>query len=216
MPDAVAENLIAHGSYAYFRNGEPAGVNETWAIYGLLDGAQFTRSARHAPSFGSTITVEAWANADGITRFTVEWENTTPQAVPHASAVYTITTAEITVARTVNGVTQAPIQLPTPANLVISPLLRCFQGPAIKQVAELGHGERVPVLVPWIHNPINAELLLTPQLDLRSARKLNSENGLDCFEYVGGNYDDAARFWLNADDQMVKYTFGEWLVEASY
>jgi hypothetical protein len=80
----------------------------------------------------------------------------------------------------------------------------------------LGRGEQVPVLVPWIHDPRNAEFLLTPQLDLRSARKLSSENDLDCYEYVGGNYDDAARFWLNAQGQMVKYTFGEWLIESGY
>lgn len=216
MPEAVAENIIAHGSYTYWRSGEPAGVSETWASYGGPEGVQFTRSARHAPSFGSTITVEAWANSSTITRFTVEWENATPEAVPHASAAYTLTAAEITVERTLSGVAQTSIQLPTPAHLVISPLLRCFQGAAIKQVAELGRGERVPVLVPWIHDPRNAELLLTPQLDLRSAKKLSSENDLDCYEYVGGNYDDAARFWLKANGQMVKYTFGEWLVEIGY
>lgn len=212
MPEAVAENLIAHGSYAYWRNGEPAGVSETWAVYGLPDGTQLTRSARQAPSFGSTITVEAWANAGGITRFTVEWENTTPGAVPQASATYTITTTEITVERALSGATQPTVQLPIPPNLVVSPLLRCFQGPAIAQVAQLGQGARVPVLVPWIHDPRNAEFLLTPQLDPRSAKKLSTENDLDCYEYVGGNYDDAARFWLNAEGLMVKYKFGEWQV----
>lgn len=214
MLEVVAENLIAQGGYAYFRNGVLTDVRETWAVCGWPDGTHCTRAARHAPSFGSVIQVEAWGSAEGISRFKVAWENTLPEAVPQTNATYTITTTKITVERTLSGAPQPSVQLPTPPNLVVSPLLRCFQGPAIRRVAGLGRGERVPVLVPWIHDPGNAELLLTPQLDPRSAQKLSTKNGVDCYAYVGGNYDDAARFWLNGDDQMVKYEFGEWRVES--
>lgn len=216
MLEAVAENLIAQGSYTYLRNGEPAGVSETWAVYGGPNGTVYTQAERQAPDYGSTITVGAWAEAGKISQFMVEWKNTSPEAVALAQAHYTITERHIEVERSINNSPFYSRQLPTPPNLVVSPLLRCFQGPAIKQVAELGHGERVPVLVPWIHDPRNTELLLSPQLDSRSAKLLNTENDLDIYAYVGGNYDDAARFWLNADGQMVKYELGEWRVENSY
>lgn len=216
MPEVVAENLLTHGNYSYWRNGEPTTLGETWAVYGGPNGAIYTQAERQAPDYGSIIKVGAWAEAGKITQFTVEWKNTSPEAVALAQARYTITEQHIEVERSINNGPPHITQLPALANLVISPLLRCFQGVAIKQVAELGRGERVPVLVPWIHDPLNAELLLTPQLDPRSARLLSTENDLDIYAYVGGNYDDAARFWLNSANEMVKYEFGEWRVESSY
>lgn len=214
--ETVAETPLTSGHYAYWRNGVLTSVSETWAVYLWPDGAIYTRAERLAPEYGSTIVVEAWAEAGKISRFTVEWKNTSPEAVALAQARYTITEHHIKVERSINSSPAHITQLPTPPILPVAPLLRCFQGPAIKQVAELGRGERVPVLVPWIHNPLNAELLLTPQLDLRSAKLLSIENDLHIYEYVGGNYDDAARFWLNADGQMVKYVFGNWRVEIGY
>jgi len=215
MLEAVAENLIAQGSYIYFRNGALTDVRETWAVFSWPEGKHCIRAARRAPSFGSSIQVEAWVSADAVTRFTVAWENTLPEAVRQANATYTLTPAEITVERVINSRPQPTLQLPTPPNLVISPLLRCFQGQAIAQAAQLGRGAPVPVLVPWIHDPRNAELLLTPQLDRRSAKKLSREEQLDCYTYVGGNYDEAARFWLNDAGEMVRYEFEDWVVVRS-
>ena len=95
------------------------------------------------------------------------------------------------------------------------PLLRIFTGKAIRKTHELGHGGRIPVLVPTIKNPNDTVQLLALELDLRSAVKLASENitiaekehQADIFNFFGGNYDQSAEFWVDENNILLKY---EW------
>lgn len=208
----AADAVDAHGAYTYLLNGEDAGVSETWAVSGRPDGSRRIQSARSAPAFGSFIEVDAREQNGQIIAFDVRWRNSSPGAVKEASARYTIPKSQISA-----RVSTSHFLLSTPPDLVVSPLLRIFQGPAIRRVAELGRGERVPVLVPWILDPKDSERLLTPLIDWRSASRLGAAsvemNGqtraADRYTYLGGRYDDTAEFYLGADDTLLRYVFRE-------
>ncbi len=215
----VAGVPSARGSYTYRLNGAEAGVTEAWAISLRPDGSRAIRSARSAHAYGTSIEVDAVEQDGVLTTFTVFWQNSSEGAVPQANARYSISDSQISVERLISGGPVLLSQMPAPPNLVVSPLLRIFQGPAIKRVAELGRGGRVPVLVPWILDPKDGERLLTPLIDYRSAARLGRAcpainiNGqrlaADRYTYLGGRYDDSAKFFLGEDGLLLRYVFHE-------
>jgi hypothetical protein len=214
MPTTVAHpTCFARGRYAYWLNGEPLDMAETWAIYAEADGGRRIWSERVAPAFGAHIEVEAWERAGRIAQVEVQWQNSNPKAVSTAHAKYTIDESTITVSRTIHGAEQHE-QLSAPPKLVVSPLMRIFQGPVIRQVAAVGHSQPVPVFVPWIIDPTDAGRLLTAHIDYRSAQAVGNPVGLDGraaqpYHYRGGNYDDTAEFFIGEDDRLLRYTFRE-------
>jgi hypothetical protein len=208
----AVEAVNAHGAYTYLLNGAEAEISETWSVMRQPDGSRRIQSARSAPAFGSLIEVDAREQAGQIVAFDVRWQNSSPGAVPEASASYTISKSQIAA-----RVSTFHFLLPAPPGLVVSPLLRIFQGPAIRSVAELGQGERAPVLVPWIHDPADGERLLTPLIDWRSASRLGAASvvldgqarAADRYAYIGGRYDDTAEFFLADDGMLLRYVFRE-------
>jgi hypothetical protein len=207
----------ARGSYTYLLNGVEAGVAEIWAMLPQPDGSRSIRAARSAPAFGSSLEVDAVESAGQIIEFEVRWRNTSEGAVAQASAHYRISDSQISVERSLNDGPILHSQISAPRELVVSPLLRIFQGPTIRRVAELGGGERVPVLVPWILDPKDGERLLTPLVDYRSAVRVGPASvevggrrvAAQRYSYVGGHYDDSAEFYLSEDNLLLRYVFRE-------
>lgn len=202
------------GSYSYLRNGVATGINETWSIH-IQTGGFLFRTERNAAIFGSRIAVEARGfDLAHLFWFRVDWHNTNPGAVKTASAVYDIGPDAIQVKREIDGTLTHEI-VPRPEWLIVSPLMRIFYGGVLLQ---LEAAQRVcPVLVPWIHQPNNAQMLLSAQLDPRRARLLD-QGKLEVagethvakrYEYIGGNYTAASQFWVNDAGILVRYTFAE-------
>ena len=205
--------MLFSGSYSYLRNGVATGIRESWSIDQPTSDKLIIRAERDAAVFGSRIKVEAFGpNLSDITQFRIDWANNTPGAVKTAQAIYTIDQSMIQVWRMIDGVESNDL-ITRPPNLVISPLMRVFYG---AMLAKLSAARDVcPVLVPWIHQPNHAQLLLSAQLDPRQA-KLVAQTEIDVaghrhrvkrYEYVGGNYTADSQFWVNEAGLLVRYTF---------
>ncbi len=207
----------SHGLYHYWRNGSLSDVRETWVSTPWPAGRRRVHSVRTAPSFGSTLAVTAVMHGDHLEWFEVQWHNTSPGAVPQASAHYTMHDHSVQVQRVVNGITQPTLEIARPPHVVVSPLLRVFHGPAIRQLAAQGAGQLWPVLVPYIEDPRQAERLLTPVIDQRGAQDLGEDTALvddqpvavRRYAYLSGRYTDKAVFYLTPAGVLARYTFAE-------
>lgn len=82
------------------------------------------------------------------------------------------------------------------------PLMRIFMGRVIRQIEALG-GQGIQIVVPWIFDPKNEEMFLSAHVDVRSAKRLDG----DLYQYVGENYDETAKFWVDARGVLTGY---EW------
>lgn len=203
-----------NGTYHYWMNGTQADITESFRFISTPEADTVIESVRHAETFGSHIAVTATYHDSQLSHFDVEWQNDNPNAVKFASVHYQFDPNEINVYRNLDG-REFHERLPKPEVFTVLPLLRVFTGRAIREVFQLGGGRRVPVLVPNIKNPNDNVQLLTLELDLRSAAKLDSETITiadeeylaDKFNFIGGNYDQSAKFWVDEDDLLLKY---EW------
>lgn len=203
------------GAYIYYNNGQLTDVRETWSIHTNADSSYIINTERLAPSFGSHIIIESHHTADDhITDFTVEWYNTSPGAVQHATAHYQIADF-INAERTVDGQPYHH-QLPRPLKLTAMPLMRIFTGQVIRDL--IAFDGEASVLVPNITNPADSGILLSPLIETRRAVLINRDpieiNGLAhiaaCYQYTGGNYDESARFWINPAGRLLRYTHHNW------
>ena len=83
---------------------------------------------------------------------------------------------------------------------------------AIAETIRAGGEERV--IVPAL-DPTDVAGLLMPTVQVRTAERLGVEVGerdsgqqpLRHCRYIGGNYDDAADFWLDDHDRLARYRF---------
>jgi hypothetical protein len=188
------------GKYLYKRNGEVVAMEESYEV------AHHGVSSRRTTPTG--VTIEVVATAVDI-------------AVTFASAEVTISVRQeitdcIVSTRTVNGKVDPPWVCPSKALLVASPLLRIFQGPAIKAVASRGsqglneEPTEVPVLLPWLSNPTDHARLLTADVQYRRAWAdplTEAFRGAPAYQYLGGNYEDSARFWIDDNDVLQRYVW---------
>lgn len=193
---------LPHGSgrYVYKRNGEIVAMEETYEV------AHHGVSSRRTTPTG--VTIEVVATALDI-------------AVTFASAEVTVSVRQeitdcIVSTRTVNAKVDPPWIGPSEALLVASPLLRIFQGPAIKAVTLRGHQglnkepTEVPVLLPWLSNPTDHARLLTADVQYRRAwadPRTDPFRGATAYQYLGGNYEDSARFWIDDNDVLQRYVW---------
>ena len=203
-----------NSTYHYWMNGTQADITESFRIISTPEADTVIESVRHASAFLSRIAVTATYHDSHLSHFDVEWQNDNPNAVQFASAHYQFDQNEINVHRNLDG-REFHERLPKPEYFTVLPLLRVFAGKAIREAHQLGSGKRVPVLVPNINNPNDNVQLLTLELDLRSATKLDSETITiaekeylaDIYNFTGGNYDQTAKFWVAENDLLLKY---EW------
>ena len=195
-------------------NGTQANITETFRITATAEADTVIEAFRHAEAFGSQIKVVAEYKENQLAQFDIEWQNDNPNAVQFANAHYQFEETEINVYRNLDG-REFHERLPKPEIFTVLPLLRVFTGKTIRAAYQLGDGRRVPVLVPNIKNPNDNVQLLTLELNLRSAIKLESETITIAdeeylagkFNFTGGNYDQTAKFWVAENDLLLKY---EW------
>ncbi len=203
-----------NGTYHYWMNGTQADITESFRFVSTSEADTVIESVRHAETFGSHIAVTATYHDSQLPYFDVEWQNDNPNAVKFASAHYQFDPNEINVYRNLEG-REFHERLPKPEVFTVLPLLRVFTGKAIRETYALGHGGRIPVLVPDIKDSNDTVQLLTLELSLRSVTHLGrkmitineQEFSADIFNFFGGNYDQSAKFWLAENDLLLKY---EW------
>ena len=211
-----------NGTYHYWVNGTQADITESFRFISNGKADTVIESDRHAENFGSHIRVSAAYNKKKLTRFDVEWQNVNQNAVQYANAHYQFEEKEILVHRNIDG-QEFHERLPIPERFTVLPLLRIFTGKTIRETYVLGRGDWVPVLVPNIQDPNDKIQLLALELSLRSVTYLgrdtlvvnDEEHIADVFNFIGGNYDHNAKFWVNENDTLLKYQWqqGETLWE---
>ena len=201
-----------HGTYEYFLNGKPTGVSENFNITHLSDGAKKTTAVRDASPFGTKIFVETIERADKFERFEIRFQNQFD-----VQAVYEFFDRKFRYTRTLDGEKTDDETLEMPENSIVFPLMRCFQGQAILRVAEASK-KFLTVLVPSIENPNDAENLLKPTFDERTAKNLGKENiafyqansiasEANVYQYFSKHYDENSRFWIDDDGLLIAYRF---------
>lgn len=211
-PISPDETLTAAGVYLYHVNEQAVGVRESWKQHLQRDGSIKTRVERSAAAYGSQIWVESTAKSGNISVFDILWRNNSEKAVPQAAASYQITDETVSLTRTIAD--RAPITetYAKPAGMIVSPLMRVYIGSVIRSLLSYGDAG-APVLVPWIIDPSNDKLLLSPIFDRRSAREIGTEvvqvdessHRAMIYEYIGGNYQEGTRFWVNDHDMLLRY-----------
>jgi hypothetical protein len=219
-PIVADETLLASGVYVYFLNEQPTGVTEPWSIHRLPDSSYCTRVERDArAAFGMTILVEAfsrtWLATDDLQRFTVAQSNANHAATSEGRAEYLFSNKTVIVTRSVNSQVMPSEELSLPENTVVSPLMRVFLGPVIRQVLAHGKGQPVPVLVPSLEQMLDPETLLRPLFDARQAAMLGAENvevdgrllPARRYQYLSKHYDAESQFWLDENDLLLRYRF---------
>ena len=194
--------LRAQGTYEYGCNGAPTGVREPWRIDELSDGTLLIHVERDAQVFGTTILLAAVCEAPlaALSFRRVEILLTNQHTV---CALYEFNGMSVTFTRTLNDEAPQRETFALPDNAVVAPLMRVFLGATIQQVAARGRGDSVPVLVPYLENPQDAERLLRPTFDLRRAIKLSDGS----WQYPGERYDEQSQFWLDDDGLLLRYRF---------
>jgi len=193
-------------------NSTQTDITESFRI--ISDGTTDTviESERHTETFGSHIRVSAVYKRKKLTQFNIEWRNKNQDAVQYANAHYQFEEKEILVHRSIDE-QKFHECLPIPERFTVLPLLRIFTGKAIREAYALGRGNWVAVLVPNIQDPSDHVQLLALELSLRSVTYLgrdilvvNAEEHLaDVFNFIGGNYDRTAKFWVNENTLLLKY-----------
>jgi len=206
--------MTTSGTYHYWINGTQSDIAESFRLFTTPELVTVIESDRHAETFGSHIKVTAHYTENQLAHFDVEWQNTNADAVKFANAHYQFDSNEINVRRNLDG-REFHERLPKPQTFTVLPLLRIFTGTAIRKTFELGHGGRIPVLVPNIKNPNDTVQLLALELSPRSVTHLGNETltinevkyPADIFNFHGGNYDHSAKFWIDENDLLLKYTW---------
>lgn len=190
------------GRYQYFRAGQPVPVEETF--FKSSEGLQAVRSA---PPYR----IEVSAQASDGTQEAYSLSFSGPEGVIRLDAARSA--QGLHAVRFYNGA-EAGWQLPGDA--LFFPLLRVFAGRVIRQI--VAQGGQAAVIVPDIRHPQDTPHVLTPLTETRRAQQVGQSsaswdggNGAPCdvFSYVGGAYDDSARFYLQGD-MLVRYTFEDW------
>lgn len=201
-----------YGTYEYFLNGEPTGVIETFESKILPDCSKFTTSTRNAKSFKTTITVETIEKDNRFQNCKIVYQKDENKI----EASYEFSDSKYFFMQLVNGESVQNESLLLTKNTVFFPLMRCFQGQTILQVAK--NQEFKSVIVPDIQPSTDFENLLKPAVDERTAKFLKKEAiafyepesvtfETNVYQYLSQHYDDNSLFWINDDGLLVAYQF---------
>ncbi len=185
------------GRYVYFLNGERTDIREHWQVDAAPSGRRI-RSERIA--YGTTLSVDAHETDGALTRFDVRLQT----GVHDIHAAYRLDGLDVHLTRSLNGLSSVHHQQ-AGAPFIAVPVLRVFTGAVILRLAALGRPGQV--LIPWLLDPSQTGRLLLPHFDTRRARRLEHGPDGDLYEYVGEQYDETARFWVNAQGLLSRYTW---------
>ena len=175
------------GSYIYTLNGQPTEIVETFEIDG-------DHICSERVAFGTKMTVNADLENDRVVRFDMRYGE-------DVSAKYTVYAWGVEVERFRAG-KRLVEQKQVTGRFEAFPLMRIFMGRVIRQI-ESAAGQKIQIVVPWIFDPKNEEMFLSAHVDWRSAKRLDG----DLYQYVGENYDETAKFWVDARGVLTRY---EW------
>jgi hypothetical protein len=189
------------GTYNYFLNGEPTGVIETFNIKTMPDGSKLTNSIRDAKPFNTTITVETIEKKDKFQTCKIAYQKDDSKV----EADYKFTENSFQVLRKINDETVQDEIFDLPKDAIFFPLMRCFQGNTILQVAE--NQDFTIVIVPDIQPTTKFEDLLKPTFDKRTAKLINEENNCFIYNYLSAHYDDNSEFHLDKNGLLIYYKF---------
>ena len=207
-----------YGIYNYFLNGKPTGISENFNVEILPDGSIVTISDRNTSIYGTKIYLNSEQTGKKFKRFDIQITNENNAATADVHAFYEFSGDEFRFIRRVNNRTIDDEIFKLPADCVVFPLMRVFQGKTILQVAE--NAKLTTVLVPSIENPNDAENLLKPTFDKRRAEFVgrefigfNQEISVtfeaDEYKYFSKHYDENSRFWIADDGLLVAYRFAQ-------
>ena len=202
---------MQNGTYIYLLNNEPTGIIETFSIENLPDGTKLTTATRDASVYGTTIIVKTVEKDNKLNEFEINFKKESIIV-----AIYKFSDKTFHFERTINGKIVDNEIIELPKNCVIFPLMRCFQGNTILQVA--ANQALTTVLVPNIINPNDTENLLKPTFDERTAEQIGQESiafyqansitfETNVYRYFTKHYDENSRFWIDKDRLLVAYTF---------
>jgi hypothetical protein len=195
----VGTFLGVQGFYRYQLDGRAMPIEETFTKHG----SGWTARRR---SDAATVTVEATAESDGsLSDVRVGWDGSVRRelrVIPGGRGrLWQINSGEGTASEEeVDG------------GALLFPLLRCFQGAAIRAIHAAGP-DGCRVVVPDITDPADSERLLCPRFDTRRVTR----TGDGSYLYVGGSYDSGARCAVATDGLLERYSWdqpgvGRWLV----
>ncbi len=189
------------GVYNYFLNSQPTGITESFGIEFLPDGSKITKSFRDATPFKTTIDVQTVEKNGEFQSCLIKFQ----REENDIEALYEFTEMQFHILRKINGDIFQDETLDLPENYVFFPLMRCFQGQTILQIAK--NQGFTTVVVPDIQTPTNIEDFLRPTFDERTAKLLSIINKLYIFNYLSKHYDDKSEFFLDKNGLLVYYKF---------
>ena len=200
---ATGERL-ASGEYHYFENGEQRDIVEPWSLYGGSGADDMLAvSQRRVEDAGIVIDV-AVEMAQGVCRRAhFGWSQAGSRGGSATEAVYVFDGGVLS-ALTIDGYeTKTAVGFD-----YFFPLMRVFTGPLL---AHLSSRTSACVLVPWIKDPSNLELLFTADLSERSVEevgRLRAEGAnVQMLEYNGGQYEQAASCVLIEGNWLQAYSW---------
>ncbi|MBB3047964.1 hypothetical protein FHR99_002230 [Litorivivens lipolytica] len=191
FPVDAGETLHSEGRYRYCLNGELTDIHEPWMRYQLPDGGQVIRTSRSdGKSF--VLGVKCWIQANR-TYASLFWAN----ASGYCTANYRVNGESMR--WNLDGETPEQLELDRPTQFF--PLMRIFSGEILLSL--LANGGSGQVLVPSIKSPERRETLFRPLFSERSVEALGSNT----YHYRGGEYDDGARYELNDEGLLQRYSW---------
>lgn len=207
-------SLLAQGEYRYYRNGEPTGIVESWAVYRNERGERLVEVSRQTPELGDYLQVTSHHDRHGLQRCQLNWQQGYGDEIHRLEAHYYRTAVGWRVQRSFDGEARQDQAIDEPA--LLSPLMRLYTGYVIHQLHRQG-GAGV-VLVPAIQQGLERHQLLAPQCSERSVERIAVAQTLDeppaarpcdCFEYLGDQYQKGTRFWVDADGLLWRYRWAQ-------
>ncbi len=190
FPLHADESVSDDGAYRYLRNGAATDIVEPWAKY-QLGGNTVTRSLR-SDGNSFVLAVKAWGET-GVEFASFYWEN----AAGSYSANYAFQGSGVRWNLEGEKPQQQGFDQPT----CFFPLMRVFSGETL--LAIVGKGGRSQVLVPSIKTPEQRDSLFRPLLSERTVERRPD----GAYHYMGGEYDDGARYELNASGLLQRYAW---------
>lgn len=190
-----------YGTYNYFLNGEPTGVIETFERKILSNSSKQTISTRDATPFNTIIAVEAIEKDNRFQNCKIVYQKDESKI----EADYDFSEKSFQVLRKINGEIVQNETFDSPEKAIFFPLMRCFQGQTILQVARNKDFETV--IVPDIQPSTDFENLLKPTFDERTAKLISKQDNLLIFNYLSKHYDDNSEFYLDENGLLVYYKF---------
>lgn len=193
------------GAYEYRCDGERQPIEETWSIHEIESGQQFVRSDRTVSAQKLRIRSLAQIEERRVRAMYTDWYQKDPHR--EVSLYCSLCDSILLSERVVNGKSSGENREEYDGVLVLYPLMRIYLGLVIRQLVEMGRAARV--VTPDITAVDDNDRLLRLRISNRSARQIdnNCAGSERCFQFLGEQYDESARFWLDEGDRISRY---EW------